>query len=259
MLRRFLPTAPLLALVALTTVACEVQSSVEVVVDEDGAGTIEAAVGLDADALGRLPDLDGDGVTDAKDLATLVRVDDMRAAGWSVDEPAEDGGVTWVRASKPFGTPEEAVAVLSEVTGAEGALRDLELQRSTGFGETSYDFTGTLDLSGGLEAFGDAGLAQALDGEPLGEDAAAIEQSLGQPLADTFTMDFRLRLPGEVDPGTGELSGADVVWSPELGEEAEDLEASSTDRDTTVLALVGAAVVSGVLLVIVLVARLLHR
>jgi hypothetical protein len=260
MLRRFLPTAPLLALVALSTVACEVQSTVEVVVDDDGAGTVEAAVGLDADALGKVPDLDANGVSDAADLAALVRVDDMRAAGWTVDEPAaEDDGLTWIRATKPFGTPDEAVAVLSEVTGAEGALRDLELTRSTSFGETSYDFTGTLDLSGGLEAFGDAGLAEALDGEPLGEDAAAIEQDLGQPLADTFTLDLRLRLPGDVDPGTGELSGADVVWSPDLGAEAEPLEASSTARDMTVLAFAGAAVVSGILLVLLLVFRLVRR
>lgn len=259
MLRRVLHSAPLLALMALGVAACEVESTVEVVVDEDGAGTVEAAVGLDADALGRLPDLDEDGVSDAADLVALVRVDDMRAAGWDVEEPAEDGGMTWLRASKPFGTPDEAMAVLSEVTGAEGALRDLELERSTGFGETSYEFSGTLDLSGGLEAFGDAGLAQALDGEPLGEDAAAIEEDLGQPLADTFMLDLRLRLPGDVDPGTGDLVGADVVWSPDLGAEAESLEASSTQRDLAVWALAGAAIASGVLLVVLLLVRLIRR
>lgn len=326
-MRRFLTTAPMLALVALTTVACEVRSQVEVRVEEDGSGTVEVAVGLDADALGRLPDLDDDGTSDVADLVMLVRVDDLRAAGWDVDDPtaapgaetaettattsgpagsgvptsgpagsdapptevptsgppASDGAttapppengpaddapaedapdddeLTWLRATKAFGTPDEAVAVLTEVTGPDGPLRDLALTRSTGFAETSYEFSGTLDLSGGIEAFGDAGLAQVLDGEPLGQDAAAIEQELGQPLADTFTVDLRVQLPGDVDPGTGSADGADVVWSPRLGDPAQPLEASSEQRDATVLGLAAAAAVAGALLVLLLAVRLVRR
>lgn len=291
-MRRFLTTAPMLALVALATVACEVRSSVEVRVEEDGSGTVEVAVGLDADAIGRLPDLNDDGTSDVTDLTTLVRVDDLRAAGWDVADPApasgasegaegsegakgsegaaggggpsegdaaSDDDLTWLRATKAFGTPDEAVAVLAEVTGPEGPLRDLALSRSTGLAETSYEFSGTLDLSGGLEAFGDAGLAQVLDAEPLGQDAAALEQELGQPLADTFTLDLRVRLPGSVDPGTGSADGADVVWSPRLGDPAQPLEASSSQRDTAALALAAAAAVAGALLVAVLAVRLVRR
>jgi hypothetical protein len=167
--------------------------------------------------------------------------------------------MTWVRASKPFGTPDEAVAVLSEVTGADGVLRDLSLERSTGFGSTSYDFAGTVDLSGGIEAFGDEGLAGALDGEPLGEDAAAIEERLGRPLADTFALDLTVAMPGSLDAGTGEASGDGVTWSPRLGDAAMALEASSQQRDTTVLALAGVAAASAVLLLFVLAFRLLRR
>ncbi len=262
MLRRLLTTTPLLALLALLTAACEVRTAVDVTMEEDGSGAVEVAVGLDADALGRVPDLTDDGRSDAADLTQLVRVDDMRAAGWAVDEPERDGsGVLWVRASKPFGTPDEAEEVLSEVTGAEGALRDLAFVRTTGFAETSFDMSGTLDLSGGLEAFGDQGLADALDGEPLGEDAAALEARLGQPLADAFTFDLRVALPGEIDPGTGTLtdSGSAVEWSPKLGEPPVTLEASSTARDTTVLGLAVAAALAGAVLVLLLVVRLGRR
>jgi hypothetical protein len=257
MLRRLLTTTPLLALLALLTAACEVRTAVDVTMAEDGSGTVEVAVGLDADALGRVPDLTDDGRSDAADLAQLLRVEDMRAAGWTVDEPAPEGsGTVWVRASKAFGTPEEAADVLSEVTGADGALRDVAFARSTGFAETSFDVSGTLDLSGGLEAFGDQGLAGALDGEALGEDAAAIEARLGQPLADAFTFDMRVSLPGEVDPGTGTAaSGSTVDWSPKLGDAPVSLEASSTDRDATVLGLAVAAALAGALLVLALVAR----
>lgn len=289
-MRRFLTTAPMLALVALATVACEVRTSVDVRVEEDGSGMVEVAVGLDADALGRLPDLNDDGASDAADLTALVRLDDLRAAGWDVDDPtppsgsgttattfappasgaptteppaddapADDDDLTWLRATKAFGAPDEGAAVLAEVTGPEGPLRDLALSRSTGFAETSYDFSGTLDLSGGLEAFGDAGLAQVLDGEPLGQDAAALEQELGRPLADTFTVDLRVRLPGDVEAGTGSADGADVVWSPRLGDPAQTLEASSAQRDTTALALAAAAAVTGALLVVLLVVRLARR
>jgi hypothetical protein len=259
MLRRFLTTAPVIALIALGTVACEVRSSVDVEVADDGSGTVEVAVGLDADALGRLPDLTDDGTSDAADLTALARVDDMRAAGWDVSGPATEDGMTWVRATKAFGTPDQAEEVLAEVTGPAGPLRDVALTRTTGFGETSFDFSGTLDLSGGLEAFGDAGLASALDGEPLGEDAAAIEARLGQPLADTFTLDLRLRLPGALDPGTGDVEGGEVVWSPRLGDPARSLEASSTQRSLPVLALAAVAVVAGVALMALVAVRLVRR
>jgi hypothetical protein len=194
----------------------------------------------------------------------LLRVDDMAAAGWDVAEPeapaeGDEEAMTWVRATKPFGTPDEAEAVLAEVTGADGVLRDVTLERSAGFGSTTYDFAGTVDLSGGIEAFGDAGLAGALDGEPLGEDAAAIEQRIGQPLADAFALDLNVALPGSVDAGTGESSGDEVTWSPRLGDGALAMEASSEQRDLVVLGLAGVAVASGALLLAMLGLRLLRR
>jgi hypothetical protein len=269
MLRRLAPhrLPRLLAPVALAVVAaagCEARTTVDVDVREDGSGTVEVAVGLDADAMTRIPDLDDDGVSGPADLVALLRVEDMAAAGWDVGEPeapaeGDEGAMTWVRATKPFGTPDEAVAVLSEVTGAEGALRDLSLDRSTGFGSTSFAFAGTVDLSGGLEAFGDAGLAGALDGEPLGEDAVAIEQRLGQPLADAFALDLTVALPGSVDAGTGEASGDGVTWSPRLGEGPAALEASSEQRDLAALGLAGVAAASGVALLVVLALRAVRR
>jgi hypothetical protein len=251
-----LPAArPLLLALALLAVlvgsACEVRTSVDVVVEEDGSGTVSVAVGLDEAALAQVPDLDADGVSGVADLTALVRVADLEAAGWTVTPPAEpSSGFVWIRVSKPFGTPDEANAILAEITGPEGPLRDLSLTRSTGFASTDLSFTGTADLSGGLEAFGDAGLAQALDGEPLGEDVAEIEQRIGGSVADAFRFDVTVDLPG---------SSSAASWSPRLGEPAESLSARSTVRDVPVLVLTGLAAVAGIAFVVVLGLRILPR
>ena len=246
MTRRLLRSLLALLLV-LVAAACQVRTTVTVDVAEDGSGTVEVAVGLDADAVVRLPDLDGDGAGGPGDLAALVRVDDLVAAGWTVDEPVAEDGTLRLRISRPFGTPEEADEILAGLTGPEGALRDLHVTRSDAFGRTSYSFSGTADLSGGLEAFGDAELAAALDGEPLGEDAAAIEARLGRPLADAFAFELTARLAGD-----------ETTWTPRLGDVPVDLEAESTRYDWPVLGLAAVAVAALVALLVVVVARTLR-
>jgi hypothetical protein len=242
--RRLVP-AVLLALVAT---ACEVRTTVTVDVENDGSGSVEVAAGLDADALSRLPDLDDDGTSGSADLVALLRVDDLAAAGWTVSPPEEAAdGTTWLRVTRRFGTPEEADRILADVTGPDGPLRDLHVTRRESFGRSRFGFSGTADLSGGIEAFGDAGLAAALDGEPLGEDAAVIEARIGQPLADTFTVGVTAHLPGD-----------DVTWSPRLGDAPLAMAADSTVYDWPVLGLVALAAAGVTALVVVLALRLVR-
>ncbi|MBN2622065.1 MAG: hypothetical protein JXA83_01795 [Acidimicrobiales bacterium] len=244
MSRRLL-IAPLSLFLVVVLAACNVRTAVTVDVADDGSGTVEVALGLDADAVGRLPDLDDDGASGPADLAALVRADDLVAAGWSVDAPEADAdGTTWLRVSRPFGTPAEAEQILAGVAGPDGALRDLRLTRTESFGRTQYEFTGTADLSGGLEAFGDEGLAAALDGEPLGEDAAAIELRAGEPLADVFTFEVVARLPGE-----------STTWAPRLGDGPVEMSSSSTVIDWPVVALAVLAAASAAAVVVVLALR----
>jgi len=247
---RRLPLAALAALAAVLASACQVRTTVAVDVADDGSGTVDVAVGLDADAVGRLPDLDDDGLSTITDLAALVRRADLVAAGWEVADPAAgDGDMTWIRATKPFGTPEEADRILTELAGPDGALRDLHVSRAPGFGRTSYGFRGTVDLSRGLEAFGDERLAAALDGQVLGQDTEEIEQELGQPLADVFTFEVAAHLPG----------GVASTWSPRLGDGPLAMEADSTVYDEPVLALTAVAVAAAVALMGVVGARLVRR
>ena len=239
-LRRVLPAL----LVGLLAAGCQVQTAVTVHMDDDGSGTVEVAVGLDEAALAELPDLDRSGVGDPADLTQMVRVEDLTATGWTVAAAETEGDVTWLRATKPFGTPAEAAQILTELTGPEGGLRDFRLERKRGFGSTEYAFAGHADLSGGIEAFGDAGLALALDGEPLGEDAAAIEERLGQPMSEMVKLDIAVDMPG-----------ASQSWSPVLGGEAVDMASSSTLYELPVLLLTALAVLCVLALGVVLLLR----
>ena len=247
MLRRSILTA-LSLLVVVGVSACQVRTTVTLDVAEDGSGTVAVAVDLDADAVAQLPDLDGDGVSDAADLAALVRDDDLVAAGWTVEGPeAGDDGSVRLQATRSFGTPAEADRVLAELTGPSGPLRDLHVTRSESFGRTRFRFEGTADLSGGLEAFGDEGLAAALEGEALGEDAAAIEERLDRPLAETFTLEV-----------TAVLAGRSTSWSPRLGDAPLDMRSDSTRYDWPVLGLALVSVLCLGALVALLVARVLR-
>jgi hypothetical protein len=242
--RRLLPAV----LIALAATACEVRTVVTVDLDDDGSGSVEVATGLDEDAVDQLPDLDGDGVSGPADLAALVRTEDLTAAGWRVSPPeTRDDGTTWIRVTHPFGSPDEADQVMAQITGDSGPLQQMHLTRDHPFGRVRYQFRGTADLSGGLEAFGDEGLSTLLEGEPLGEDQAAIEARIGRPLSEAFKFTVTARLPG------GEKS-----WSPKLGDPPLDMAADSTVFRWPELLLAVVAALSLIALVLVLVARSLR-
>lgn len=242
--RRLLPAV----LIALVSTACEVRTVVTVDVEDDGSGSVEVATGLDEDAVSQLPDLDGDGESGPADLAALVRTEDLTAAGWRVSPPeTRDDGTTWIRVTHPFGMPDEADEVMAQITGDSGPLQQMHLTRDHPFGRVRYQFRGTADLSGGLEAFGDEGLATLLEGEPLGEDEAAIEARIGRPLSEAFRFTVTARLPG------GEKS-----WSPKLGDPPLDMAADSTVFRWPELLLAVVAALSLIALVLVLVVRSLR-
>ena len=237
----------LAVLAVLLAAGCQVRTVVTVSMEDDGSGTVDVAVGLDQEAVAKVPDLDGSGASNSADLVKLVRVDDLTAAGWTIGEPsdADAEGFVWLDASKPFATPDEATEILAELTGPDGGLRDLQVERKASYGVTRYAFSGVADLSGGLEAFGDQGLATTLDGEPLGQDAAAIEQRLGQPLAEMVKLSVKVELPG----GTADS------WDPVLGGEPVDMAADVTIYDRIVLALTVLSIGCLVALAVVLLAR----
>lgn len=224
---------------------------VEVGVDvaRDGSGQVLVAVELDPEAAGRITD-----------LADQLRVDDLKVAGWDVDGPRrQPDGSTTVRASKSFATPEGADEVLNEISGADGPFRGFELERQPSFLATNYAFVGEVDLTAGLEGFGDEELRRRLEGSGVGLGTAELEQLAGAGIEETFGFEVRTRLPGSITAqGTAASGGDALVWQPQVGERTP-LAATSRVLHTERLVWLGASAAAAVGLVALLVRRVVRR
>lgn len=186
--------------------ACDVTVSTQLDVRRDGTGTVRAGVGIDADALAK-----------AGDLAGKLRVDDLRQSGWDVAGPREEGdGLTWVRASKPFSSPEQADRILRELSGPAGPFRDLHLGQRQSFFQTRTSVSGAIDLSGGLTGFVDPELEERLGGA-IGFDVEALRRRFGEPLGDVFRVELTARLPGSIHSTGGQEVSGGVKWVVEPG------------------------------------------
>ncbi|MCI0347230.1 MAG: hypothetical protein L0221_17600 [Chloroflexi bacterium] len=248
----WLRIALLAALVALSGCYMEVQVGMDL--ERDGSGAITVSVGLDEDAVGRLGGPDR--------LRELVAVDDLTKTGWDVTGPAlEDDGFTWLRATRRFVTAEDATKVLAEVSA--GPFRDFRVMRDRAFARTRYSFDGVVDFSGGLEAFGDDALTEALDGVPLGEDVAAIEEQFGATIDRLIGVRVAVRMPGAVESNAPGRAENGAVWRPSFADEGPTIlhaESQQWRVGTLVWAGVGAlAALALVLFLLVLVASRLRR
>lgn len=165
----------LVCLLMLVT-GCQVRSQVAIDVETDGTGTVAVAVALDPGAVDRLGDPN-----------TALRLSDLSQAGWTVTGPEEldDGFRQWT-ASKPFLSIDDLNRTLAEVAGPDGPIGPMALTVADESSSTSYRLTGAVDLSAGIDAFADPGLADALDGDPFGGQVAAVEAEEGRPVADMF-------------------------------------------------------------------------
>jgi len=218
--------------------------SVEVEANLAAGGVVRATVRLDREAVEQVPD-----------LAQQLRVDDLEAAGWTVGgpSPVEGGGVT-IGVSKRFTTPTGAARAIEELSGAGGPFSTLRLTRERGLWKTTTALSGTVDLSAGLGAFGDAALTEKLGAPNLGLDPAAVERELGKPLAEAVRVELVGRLPGTVTSNAPTSRDGAGVWPVLLGATTV-VTASSEAWNVPTLAFAGLAAASGLALVVVLVRR----
>lgn len=232
-------------LVALT--GCQVHARVAIDVRDDGTGRVEVAVALDEDAAARVPE-----------LADQLEVADLEATGWRVTGPALEGdGLTWIRASKPFASPEQAGVVLEQVTGANGPFRDLVVRRQPSVVQDRWDVTATVDLSDGLAGFSDDALRERLDGTNVGLSDEEVAAQAGRPLAEVVTFEVAVTLPGEA-AGNGVTEGSRSSWEPVLGERL-DISATGTRLQTTALLWLAASATAVVAVVVIVTHRVLAR
>jgi hypothetical protein len=166
---------------AIALTACQVDVTVDVVVESDGTGLITVVVVADAEVLTAVPTLVDD----------LV-LDDVVEAGWAVDgpNPTEEGGLT-IQMSHDFRSQGEATNLLQSLGPP---FTQMELGRGTNGDITTNQLSGRLVL-GGFEAFSDADLVSAVGGQPFADQIAAS----GATPADSFNVTLRALLPGVIE------------------------------------------------------------
>lgn len=217
----------------LLAAACKVDTTVTVTVHDDGSGVVGVTAVLDPDAVKAAESGGGK-------LEDRVRLGDLAQAGWTVQPWARAAdGSAQLTFSKPFDSPAQATAIVKELNGTVGPLRDVTVTRDAGSFSTSYATKGTLDLQDL-----DTGLTTDPDvvGSLLGQsvDAGAVDLSLLADLRDSFGLTVKVEQPG----GTTVVKGVPGQATP--------VDASTSVLDTTRVILVTIAVVLVVLAVAVL-------
>ena len=220
---------------------CKVDTTLTIDVHDDGSGSVRVRVALDADAVQNAQA--GGGM-----LEDRVRLGDLQAAGWTVTpwRRAPDGSAT-VSLRKNFGNAGDLAGVVAELSGKNGPLPGVALERNRGFLSTEYKITGDADLSRLTAGIADDPevLAQ-LTGQRV--DLAQIDQRLAQQINDAFRLRIRFVFPG----------GAVTEVQPEPGKKVS-LATSTSQFDTTRALLLAGAVVLGALGVVLFVHAELRR
>lgn len=234
--RRRTLLAGVVALAVVLLTGCQTKVLVWVAVDRDGAGSVAVDVYLDAEA--------ADAVGD---LSEMLAVDDLVADGWEVtgpDTPANVAGAlgdegsdqqantnaVQVHLERPFADIDEANAVLASLGGPEGPLRDVRLSRTSSAFKATTGFEGTVDLSRGLDAFGDAALTETLGGS-LSEVVAASGDPV--PEGDDLVVGLALvpssKMKWSGETGDGSMRPAGVGVSAGLGAPPESVDVHATN------------------------------
>jgi hypothetical protein len=213
---------------------CKVDTTLTIDVHDDGSGSVRVRVALDADAVQNAQA--GGGM-----LEDRVRLGDLRAAGWTVTpwRRAPDGSAT-VSLRKDFANAGDLARVVAELSGKDGPLPGVALERNRGFLSTEYKVKGAADLSRLTAGIADdPEVVARLTGQRV--DLAQIDQRLAQQINDAFRLRVRFVFPG----------GDVTEVKPEPGKKVS-LATSTSQFDTTRALLLAGAVVLGVVGVVLL-------
>jgi hypothetical protein len=205
----------LLVLVAVCA-GCHVDVKVDVAMIKDGSGTVTVTATADKEI-----------VTKSPGLAADLRFADVTAAGWSVDGPAPtpDGGLQVVL-RRSFATPAQANAILASINGPGGPFDGITLGRSRTHDATTFTINGTLQVTGGLDAFSDPELLAIVGASPY---ATQLAQANVAP-TDAVTITFSADVPGDVQSTTS-LSSDSLVWAVPMDGSPVDVATLSELKD----------------------------
>jgi len=231
----------------VTAGACRVDVAVGVDAKADGSGRVRVEVVADKEVAGAI------------DLSSGVRVEDLKQAGWTVEgpDPRPDGGVRVV-ATKPFVDAEGARLAVEELNGPKGIFQAFRIKRSRSFARTTTRFSGTVDFAKGIEAFGDAGLKEALGGSEAGIDLTRLEQVLNGPVDDAVGVRLAVRLPGGMKTNAPRQTSDGALWELRMRDRI-DLSAESSAWNVANLAAAAVVVLLAALALLALLVRRRHR
>jgi len=184
------PRLVALLLLLVLASACSVDTTVEVVVREDGSGIVRVRVVADAEAVKAV---EAGGAT----IDAAVRLTDLESSGWRVGawEKADDGSAS-LALSHPFDNVSEVAGIFEQASGDGGPLHDVRASRERGLLATEYSVTGQADLENvETGVAGDEELVQALAAQ--GVDVNVIDQQLLASLQSSFSLELVVKLPGE--------------------------------------------------------------
>lgn len=201
---------------AAALAACQVDVTVDIVVEPDGTGLITVVVVADADVVRQVPTL-------ADDLV----LDDVIAAGWSIDgpNPTASGGLE-LQMSHPFRSQGEATNLLQSLGPPFTAM---ELGRGTNGDVTTTRLSGRLVLVDGFGAFADDELVAAIGDEPFAAQLAAS----GATPETSMSVTLRALLPGVLNDDVTNVEpndGGVLVWGVPLDGSVLQLQAETTQQ-----------------------------
>jgi FMN phosphatase YigB (HAD superfamily) len=240
-------------LIVLFASACQVDTTVDVTIDEDGSGRVGVTIAADSAAVSLLTD----------DPTSLI-FDDLTDAGWEVTGPlVDDGGIT-LTASKAFLSPTELSRVLGEILGDGLLFTDVSLEQEHEFSAiglrpatTSYDFIATVDPAPDLELLGDDGLAAVLDQQPLGRPLLRIETDAGvSSFSTALRLTLNVTMPSGAASGSGEVIDDTVTWTFAYGDPATQVDATASVDDILPRVWALIAIIASILFVLVVVSQI---
>ena len=225
----------MIALGALSLVACRADVKISVTSTQGGAGQLAVSFVLDAQAVARIGD-----------VGRALQLGDLERAGWQLSGPhtGADGSVT-TTISHPFSSVAQASALLDQLSApGPGGRRPFTLSLRHGRGLTSSQvgLSGDVDLRGGVDAFADDQIRQALGVTSL--QAAIDRLRQDGDTVPTVSAQVVAVLPGRPVhlAGDGQVVGDTVTWTIPLGtDQVIGATAVATSRAAK-LWLVGAAV-----------------
>jgi hypothetical protein len=214
----------LVALVAVLA-GCKVDTSVTVNLHDDGSGVVNVRATLDAEAVAEA-EIGGGKLEDR------VRLDDLRAAGWTITPWTRSGsGTAQIELSKAFSSPDQVAGIIAEVSGPNGPVKDVAATRDKGAASTSYSVTGAIDLAAiGTGVTADQDLVNALTNQQV--DVNAIDQSLLAELRSAVSVSVVVKFPDGSSTTVNGVAGQRVP-----------IDVSTSIVNTRRLALLGLAVV----------------